>query len=380
MEICAIICEFNPFHNGHKYLIGQAKKLTGCDAVLCVMSGSFTQRGEICRTDKFLRAKHACLCGADVILELPAPFAVAPAEIFARGAVKIIAAIPEVKYLAFGCEDGSCDDCGSATDFTGAAEILCNESEKFKSALTANLDGGESYIRAYSAAFKECGGREDLLSSPNNILGVEYAKAALKCGAVFKLAPVKRVGSGYNDCSVTGAFSSANAIRLNAADPAIKECMPECSYVDFISSRDNTARFEQMAVDSLFTCGKENLKRVYGCTEGLENRLKSLAFGNSFGDIVESAASKRYSKARIRRILTANLLGLYADETETLFKEGLYPNILAVKRERADELLPLFKAGGDGLCRELTSRSYLLWRYLSAPLIFENPNEKMILV
>lgn len=374
MEICAIICEFNPFHNGHKYLIEQAKKLTGCGAVLCVMSGSFTQRGEICRTDKFLRAKHAVLCGADVILELPAPFAVAPAEIFARGAVKIIAAIPEVKYLAFGCEDGS------EADFMGAAEILCNESDKFKSALAANLDGGESYIRAYSAAFKECGGREDLLSSPNNILGVEYAKAALKCGAHVTLAPVKRVGSGYNDCSVAGAFSSANAIRLNAADPAIKKCMPECSYVDFISSRNNTARFEQMAVDYLFTCDKENLKRVYGCTEGLENRLKSLAFSNSFGDIVGSAASKRYSKARIRRILTANLLGLYADETETLLKGGLYPNVLAVKRERADELLPLFKAGGDGLCRELTAHSYALWRYLSTPLIFENPNEKMILV
>ncbi|MDE6691422.1 MAG: nucleotidyltransferase family protein, partial [Clostridia bacterium] len=88
MKISAIICEFNPFHNGHEYLISRAREINGCDKVVCVMSGSFTQRGDICRTDKFLRAKHAILCGADAVIELPAPFAVAPAEIFAQGAVK----------------------------------------------------------------------------------------------------------------------------------------------------------------------------------------------------------------------------------------------------------------------------------------------------
>lgn len=380
MEICAIICEFNPFHNGHKYLIEQAKKLTGCGAVACVMSGSFTQRGEICRTDKFLRAKHAILCGADLVLELPVPFTVAPAEIFARGAVKIIADIPEVKYLAFGCEscgDGSCDD---GEIFKGAAEILCNESGEFKNVLNAGLEGGESYIRSLSAAFEKCGGAAGLLSSPNNILGVEYAKAALKSGANFKLVPVKRVGAGYSDGELAGEYSSARGIRMNADNPAVKLSMPECSYVDFIRSRDNTPRFEQMAVDYLFMCGKDNLKRVYGCTEGLENRLKSLAFGNSFEDIVESAASKRYSKARIRRILCGNLLGLYADDAEKFLQSELTANILAVKKERADELLPLMKTQSGGLCRELTSRSYSLWRYLSAPLIYDNPNEKMILV
>lgn len=369
MEICAIICEFNPFHNGHKYLIEQAKKLTGCGAVLCVMSGSFTQRGEICRVDKFRRAKHAVLCGADCVLELPAPFAVAPAEIFARGAVRIISAIPQVKYLAFGAEV-----CG---DFESAAKILCNESETFKSELNAGLDGGDSYIKSYAAAFDRCGGSAGLLSSPNNILGVEYAKAVLRSGADIKLVPVKRVGAGYSDGGLAGEYSSAHGIRSNADSPEIRRSMPECSYVDFTGSRDNTARFEQMAVDCLFTCDKENLKRVYGCTEGLENRLKSLAFGNSFEDIVGLAASKRYSKARIRRILCGNLLGLYADDTEKLLQGDLSADILAVKKERADELLPLLPSGGGD---KITSRSYALWRYLSAPLIYENPNGKMILV
>ncbi|MDE6790385.1 MAG: nucleotidyltransferase family protein, partial [Clostridia bacterium] len=140
MEICAIICEFNPFHNGHAYLLRRARELSGCDAVLCVMSGSFTQRGEICRTDKFLRAKHAVLCGADAVVELPAPFAVAPAEIFARGAVGVISSIPQVKCVAFGCESGE------AEDFLYAAKIANSESALFKATLEKHLDSGESYI------------------------------------------------------------------------------------------------------------------------------------------------------------------------------------------------------------------------------------------
>lgn len=375
MKICTIICEFNPFHNGHAYLISRAKKITGCDAVVCVMSGGFTQRGEICRADKFLRAKHAIFGGADAVIELPAPFAVAPAEIFARGAVEIIARIPFVKYLSFGCESGN------TADFSAAAEILLNESETFKNKLSEDLERGESYIKSYCAAFEACGGKKGLLSSPNNILGVEYAKAILKSGADIALAEVKRVGAGYNDEELSDGFSSANAIRANAENPEIKRCMPDCSYADFITSRDNTPHFKQFAVDYLFTCDKQNLKRVYGCTEGLENRLKNLAFGRSFEDICALAATKRYSKARIRRILCANLLGLYSDDTERFLQSGLPVQILAVKKDRADELLPLLTlSGGDGLCRELTARAYSLWRYLSSPLIFDNPNEKTILV
>lgn len=381
MEICAIICEFNPFHNGHKYLIDRAKKLTGCDAVVCVMSGSFTQRGEICRTDKFLRAKQAVLCGADIVLELPAPFAVAPAEIFARGALKVIAGVAEIKYLAFGTESG-CEGCNpDESDFLIAAEILLNESAEFKSALAEGLERGESYIKSYAAAFRACGGKAGLLSSPNNILGVEYAKAVKNGGADINLIPVKRVGAGYGDLTLDKNFSSAGGIRANAGDPAIKGCMPECSYTDFINSTDNTGRFKRLAVDWLFMCDKQNLKRVYGCTEGLENRLKNLAFGNGYDEIVELASSKRYSKSRISRILCSNLSGLYADDAEEFLKSDLSANILAVKKDRADGLLPLFTVdGGDARCREITSRTYALWRYLSSPLLLDNPNEKMILV
>ena len=94
MKTYGIICEYNPFHNGHKFLIEKAKEITECDAVLCIMSGNFTQRGEMCIADKYTRAKHAVLGGADCVIQLPSPFAVAPAEIFASGAIKILSSIP----------------------------------------------------------------------------------------------------------------------------------------------------------------------------------------------------------------------------------------------------------------------------------------------
>ena len=109
MEICGIICEFNPFHNGHKYLLERAREITLCDYLICVMSGNFTQRGEICVLDKYTRAKHAILGGADCVLELPAAFSVAPAEIFARGAVKLLAAVPHLNSIAFGSENADKD-------------------------------------------------------------------------------------------------------------------------------------------------------------------------------------------------------------------------------------------------------------------------------
>ena len=137
MDICAIICELNPLHNGHAYLIESARRLTGCDAVLLIMSGSFTQRGEMCILDKYVRARHAILSGADAVIELPAPFAVAPAEIFARGAVKILSSIPDVKSLCFGCEE--------VADFGAVAKYLSDEDGAFRERLSSLLENGEGY-------------------------------------------------------------------------------------------------------------------------------------------------------------------------------------------------------------------------------------------
>lgn len=407
MKICAIICEFNPFHNGHAYLISRAKRLSGCDAVVCVMSGSFTQRGEICRTDKYLRARHAVLCGADAVIELPTPFAVAPAEIFAKGAVKVISRLDADCTLAFGCEgDAPCGPCEGGegcnedgvcgTDgedgvelltrkLTQAVEILICESDRFKAELKKGLDGGESYAKSYANAFTLCGGDGRLLSSPNSILGVEYVKAIRELGADINFIPVERMGAGYRDERLAGTYSSASAIRANAGDGQIRQAMPECSYEDFIRSTDNRERFERFAVDTLFTCDKKDLARVYGCTEGLENRLKRLAEVNGYSDILTAACNRRYPKARISRIICANLLGLYADQTEKFLLGNPPVKILAVKKSRADELLPALTVKGEPsseetACAEITAKSYALWRHLSAPLVYDNPLDKMALI
>lgn len=378
MKICAIICEFNPFHNGHAYLLNEARKSTECDALICIMSGQFTQRGEICRTDKFLRAKHAILSGADTVVELPAPFAVAPAEIFARGGVKLALEMDGEITLGFGCESGDTDT------FNAAARILCNENELFKKKLSDGLEKGQSFIKAYQEAFTACGGNGKLLSTPNSILGVEYAKAIMRSGKDVKILPVKRKGADYNDGNLKENFSSASAIRANADDGSVKGNMPECSYIDFIASTDNEKRFKQLAADMLFFADTQNLKRVYGCSEGLENKLKACSSVNGYDEIIEQCTSKRYSSSRIRRILCANLLGLYADQAEEFLSAELPHKVLAVRKDLADKILPLFKSfeGGETAkkCYELTSSAYALWRHVSTPLAVENANEKMILV
>lgn len=330
MKILAIICEFNPFHNGHRYLIEQAKETTRCDAVLCIMSGSFTQRGEMCVLDKYTRAKHAVLSGADCVIQLPAAFAVAPAEIFAKGAIKVLSSIPDVSLLAFGCEHGS------NQSFIRAAASLSDEPEKFKSILTDKLSEGESYIKSYAAAFTACGGDGNLITSPNNILGLEYAKAILNAKANIDIVPIKRIGSGYKDDAIKNNYSSASAIRANIDSTQIKSNVPKHVFEDLQNARKGD--YEAALRHFLFNADINNMKRIYGCTEGLENKLKSLV-NLPTDEIIKGATSRRYSSSRIRRILCANALELYRDDCEKYLNGGLYIKPLAVDKRKADDIL-----------------------------------------
>jgi predicted nucleotidyltransferase len=330
MEICAIICEFNPFHNGHKYLIEQAKALSGCDAVLCIMSGNFTQRGEMALADKFTRARHAVMGGADVVIELPAPFAVAPAEIFAGGAIKILSSIPAVTHLCFGCEQ--------TTDFMQIAKTLTEENDIFKSKLAGFLDGGESYAKSYSLAVAACGVGSNVLQTPNNILAVEYAKAILTQKANIKLVPVQRVGGGYLSKELGDTFSSASAIRENLNNKDVAKFLPDYVYRDVCNAENHEKDFERIVKYALVCADTKRLKCTYGCGEGLENKLKSLQ-GNTFEEIITGATSKRYSSSRIRRILLCNALGIFEKDSKKFLSEGLYIKPLAVNSQKKEEML-----------------------------------------
>lgn len=385
MKICGIICEFNPFHNGHAYLLEQAHCLSGCEAIVCVMSGNFTQRGDICVIEKHLRAKHAVLCGADCVLELPAAFAVAPAEIFAKGAVKILSSIPELDTIAFGCESGN------AEEFLNAAKLLLNETDEFKNALTAKLDDGESYVKSYAYAFGCAGGDEKLLTTPNNTLGVEYAKAVLRTGKNIKLLPVKRVGADYGDDGLKNNFSSASAIRRNVTSPLIKDNVPKCVYGDLYDFSTQTERYNAYLRLMLSRASAKDLTQVFGCGDGLENALKA-AQDLPFDEIIDKATSKRYPSSRIKRILCANFLRLYREDCEKFLNSVLYLSPLAVNKKRADEVFsamsrsayPLLTCGSDekqlngvaALCKEKDDFSYQQWRQITDC----KPENKLILI
>ena len=331
MKICAIICEYNPFHNGHLYQLREAKRFSGADAVVCVMSGNFVQRGEAAIMDKYTRAKHAVLAGADVVIELPTPFATANAELFAKGAVTLLSSIPAVDTLCFGAEN---------TDklaFISAARYLNDEPKEVSDKIKAAVSGGMSYAKARAQAWAGFIPME-ILSSSNNILGLEYTKALLSIGADISILPIARVGAGYNDGELKENFSSATAIReAIQKGEDFSDNLPEFVAKDLPNSLEN--RLDTLEKYAILSKSTDEIKRVCDCTEGLENALKKAA--KLPEKLVETLTSARYTSSRIRRIALQNLLNI--DETLILesLSAPLYLRILAAKKERGDVLSAL---------------------------------------
>ena len=174
MKICGIICEYNPFHNGHLYHLQAARKTSGADFVLCIMSGNFVQRGEAAVLNKYTRARHAVRAGADAVIELPAVFSTSPAELFAKGAIKLLTAIPNLSQLCFGCESGDSEN------FLEAAEALDNEPAEVSREIKALMKRGVGYAKARAEVWRTRF-PDGFLLSPNNILGIESARAVRCC-------------------------------------------------------------------------------------------------------------------------------------------------------------------------------------------------------
>lgn len=246
MIVNGIVAEYNPLHQGHIYQMQDAKAHTGADYTIVVMSGNFVQRGAPAILDKYTRTRLALLAGADLVLELPVPYAVASAEYFALGSVSLLHKLGVVNNLCFGSE------CGDVNALSAVAHILSDEPESYKEYLQQYLKKGLSYPVARSNALtaylkeqppadiyaypsKNPAGPVDLaevLSSPNNILGVEYIKALLRCGSTIKPYTTQRMGSGYADPKL-GTMSSALAVRqalfaeenLHATEDALQDLL-----------------------------------------------------------------------------------------------------------------------------------------------------------
>ncbi|MBQ3221053.1 MAG: nucleotidyltransferase family protein [Clostridia bacterium] len=330
MKICAIICEYNPLHNGHLWQIREAKEHSNADAVLCIMSGDFVQRGETALLDKFTRAKHAVLAGADAVIQLPTVFATANAELFARGAIRILSSIPAVKTLSFGAENPD------KTAFKLAARYLSNEPQEVSESIKKRVKEGVSYAKARAQAWAGFLPL-DLLCSPNNILGVEYTKAILTEEADIDILPLQRQGSGYLDTALNQNFSSATAIR-NAIDNGeiVRGFLPDFVYEDLPKTTKND--LERLEKYAILSKSKNEIAKVCDCTEGLENAFKRVAETN---EPLETLTSARYTTSRIKRIALQNLLNI----EETLIREclssPLYLRVLAVRKQREDILSAL---------------------------------------
>lgn len=339
MKICTVVSEYNPFHNGHKYLLDRARELSGADLLLVVMSGNFTQRGEVALLDKYTRAKHAVLAGADAVIELPTVFATAPAELFAGGAVRLVASIPDVTALAFGCED---DD---AALLNNTAKILTDEPKGFKKTLKEKLKSGMSFVKVRTETLSEMGVADaEILSKPNNILGFEYAKALARFGSSIRTIPVKRTGNEHNDDCLYENFTSASSIRANVFSKdkktikLLKSAMPDYAYADLAKVKKND--FESLVMYSLHAASASDLRKIIGCTEGLENRIKALLKDSfDYRSLVDKMTSKRYTSSRLKRIMVSAFLAIPESLIRDCEESDLYLKVLALKKEDAERIL-----------------------------------------
>ena len=356
MSILGIVAEYNPLHSGHEWHIRKSLELTGADAAVCVLSSQFVQRGEPGIVNKRARTRMALSCGIDLVLELPGAFSCASAEYFASAAVRILDSLGVVDYISFGSEAGSLDSLRKAADF------LTDESLAFREALKRNLDAGLSFPAARQAALRASLDDQtyNVVSSPNNILGIEYLKALKRFNSRMEPVTIPRIGQGYSGKSLESSYSSATAIRGHIRSwtaeagrrylfeggagsglpemtanafavllPDLEGNMPESS-LKILESEFRTGRgpvfiqdFEDILLYRLRTASDQDLVALPYMEEGLHNRLRQASLDCSGVDeILEYCTTNRYPRSRISRILCALLLGMTASFLEELKDNG----------------------------------------------------------
>ena len=300
MKIAAIICEFNPFHNGHKYLIDKVKS-EHADCVVAVMSGNFVQRGDVAITDKFQRAKAALLNGCDLVVELPTVFALSSAAKVAQGGVHIADALG-ADILCFGAEN---DDTKKLIELSRIFE-----SDDLNAKIKEYLSNGEYYPKAVSLAVKELYSDEyaDILSGANNTLGIEYIKA-LKSTTISPVA-IKRNGTDHDSDVVTQDIASATYIRKLISENNEYACYAAMD----VEYHTDIQKLETAILYKLRTMTKEQLEALPDVNEGLHNRIfECCRNSNSLSELYNNLKTKRYTLARLRRIVMCALLDITKD-------------------------------------------------------------------
>lgn len=339
MRVCAVICEYNPFHNGHARHLTLAREKSSADFMLCLMSGALTQRGAFARHDKWLRARMALLGGADLVLELPCRFACAPAPDFASGGVALLRALGVVTHLSFGCEAQSLDILFTAHD------ALRDESPAFQSVLKDALDRGLPYPRARALAAESASGLSGLaeqIALPNAALALEYLQA-LPDG--ISAVPILREGCGYHDSSPS-PLASATGVRAALTMGDVQTAGAAVPFPQELLSSEQRGEFhpEDALTQALFyrlrTMDAASLREIVGMDEGLEYRfLRAAQTAASREELIAAIKSKRYTHARLSRLCAHILLGVSRDFAAA-HRTPTYARVLGFRKDAA----PLLRA------------------------------------
>ncbi|MDP2945370.1 MAG: nucleotidyltransferase [Atribacterota bacterium] len=384
MKILGIITEYNPFHNGHLYHLFKAKEITRADYVVAVMSGNFLQRGEPAIINKWARTKMALNAGVDLIIELPFVFSTQDANGFAFGAVKLLDSLKIIDYLCFGCETDNLDTLYSISNF------LHVEPQKYKELIVYNSKIGYEFPKARSQALCEyhrvfgIDGLEKistlelskLLKYPNNILALEYIKHLLNLKSKIKPIAIKRIGASYHQKNIKGKISSATSIRneiLNNLSPPktdlfmlndkIKSTIPPSGF-SVLESELREGRgpitldsYRQYILATLRRMSLENISRIQGVTEGLENRIKKASLKSySVEHLINSIKTRRYTRTKIQRIILHIMMNLSKEDIAIFNKYGpLYARILGFSKKGKTLLRAIKKNSSTPLISKLSN-------------------------
>lgn len=332
MQNIGIVAEFNPFHNGHKHLIDTVKQ--NGNAIICVMSGNFVQRGDTAITDKFTRAKMAVLGGADLVVELPTPWAMSTAQNFATGAIGILNNLGITDKIVFGSESGDI----SALKQT--ASII--KSDAFNNKINRQISKVSS---TFAAARNEIFEKEypllaSVLRSPNDTLGVEYILAAERVGFTGETDCVKRIGAAH-DSAYTDITVSASLIREKIKSgefDEIAQFMPKSAAELLCSApKSDIKKIENAILCKLrIDFSGDKIPALPDISEGIENRIKNAVLAaTSLEELFALAKTKRYTLSRIRRLCLSAFLGI---DNGFFGKIPPYIRVLAFNK-RGEELL-----------------------------------------
>lgn len=337
MKITGLITEYNPFHKGHEYHIKKAKEVTGADYIIVVMSGDFVQRGTPACVQKHVRAHMALVSGADLVLELPVAYATGSAELFAQGAVSILHHLGVVDYICFGSE------CGTTEPLMEIARLLVDEPDWYRASLQEHLKNGLSYPAARAAAIPKY---SELLSSPNNILGIEYCKALLRLNSHIQPVSIKRKGNLYHAEQLNENLPSATAIRKQLLDETstLERQIPKDA-LSILSKEIDTSGivtdndFSQMLLYRLLSVASpQELASYMDVSDELAARIfKCRTQFISFDQFADLLKTKELTRTRINRALLHILLDVKKGQPT-----AVYARILGFRKDAAP-LLSLIK-------------------------------------